>query len=269
MQEIIIKGIPLFRFSIFPDNDLFHFTTTIRGGVSKGAYSTFNLGEYCGDDPECLIGNRNSLASAIDVNPNRIYVPYQTHDDKVCIIDDSFLKMPEQEQVGRLKGIDALITAEKNICIAITTADCIPVLIFDPHKQVFATVHAGWKGSASKITQKTVKIMIDHFGCDPVDLLVGIGPGISAEAFEVGDEVGESFKNEGFNLPSISYRNKQTGKLHIDLKKANQLQLLDMKILAENIEVTEICTYCSAKFFSARRQGIHSGRMLTGGILRK
>lgn len=268
MQEINIKGIPLFRFSIFPDNHLFHFTTTIQGGISKGPYSTFNLGAYCGDNLEDVIENRNLLSSVINIDSNKIYVPYQTHGDKIRIIDKSFLSLTGQEQTDRLKGVDALITAEKDICIAITTADCIPILIFDPKKHVFAAIHAGWKGSAFKIVRKTAKIMIDRFECNPADLLVGIGPGISAEAFEVGDEVGEIFKSEGFDLPSISYRNKQTGKLHIDLKKANKRQLLNMKILAKNIEVTEICTYSSGKFFSARRQGIHSGRMLTGGILK-
>lgn len=266
MHPFEINNIPLLRFSSFPDDKLFHFTTTIHGGISKGAYSTFNLGEYCGDSADAVAQNRRSLARLLSVD--EILVPYQTHKDKICIIDEEFLSMRDDERKNCLSGVDALITCQRNICIGITTADCVPVLLFDPQNNVLAAVHAGWRSTADSIVQKVVGLMISRFGSNPANLFAGIGPSISVQKFEVGDEVGDVFKGKGFDLVSISCRNEETGKLHIDLKEANKYQLLDVGILPENIEVSRFCTYSDTdKFFSARRQGIHSGRMLTGGVL--
>ena len=268
MQSFEINKIPVLRFSIFPDNGLIHFVTTANGGIGKEEYATFNLGEYCGDDAGVVEKNRGLLAAALKINTTDILVPYQTHGDKICVIDKDFLSKAECERKERLKGIDALITKEKNICIGITTADCVPILLFDPKKDIFAAIHAGWKSTCYSIVLKTIRLIMEKFGTEPSDLLAGIGPSISAEKFEVGDEVGRAFEEGGYDLSFFSYRNRDTKKLHIDLKEANRLQLLNAGVLFENIEVSELCTYSTPEqLFSARRQGFYSGRMLTGGIL--
>ncbi|MDR2955334.1 MAG: peptidoglycan editing factor PgeF, partial [Prevotella sp.] len=174
------------------------------------------------------------------------------------------------EKVKLLNGIDALVTDQRNICIGVTTADCVPILIFDDVKKVFAAVHAGWKGTVNKITERTIETMVQHFGCDdPQALLIGIGPCISQEKFEVGGEVSEAFRQAGFPMERIAYMNEYTGKMHIDLQEANKIILTDCGIPSTHIEQANLCTYSNPdKFFSARRQGFHSGRMLTGGILR-
>ena len=268
MQSIQIEGIELLQFDSFPQEALNHFSTTIHGGISQDAYSSFNLSFYSGDKIGNILTNRMRLSNALNVSIEKLFIPYQTHEDKILVIDKDFLSLPNEEQVTELNGIDALITNEKNVCIGITTADCVPLLIFDPHKKVLAAIHAGWKGTALKIGAKTAKQMIEQFGCNPKDLLVGIAPSISPQIFEVGDEVGEAFEKAGFDLSAISFRNPQTGKLHIDLWQANKLPLLDVGILSGNIEIASICTFSNPdRFFSARRQTIHSGRMVTGGII--
>jgi YfiH family protein len=268
MRSFEINKIPFLQFSIFPNTKLFHFVTTVNGGVGQGEYATFNLGEYCGDDADTVTENRRLLAQTLGIAPADILVPYQTHGDKICIIEKNILSMSECERKEQLKGVDALITCEKGVCIGITTADCVPIFLFDPTKGIFAAIHAGWKSTCQSIAIKTVSLMIDRFGTDTADLLAGIGPAISVDKFEVGDEVGKAFEDEGYSLSSFSYRNTKTTKLHIDLKEANRLQLLSIGILSENIEVSELCTHSNPEqFFSARRQGYHSGRMLTGGML--
>lgn len=268
MQLSHINDIPLFSFEKFPDTGLFHFVTTIHGGAGKGAYHAFNLGAYCGDSVYTVAENRRLLAEVLEIGVEDIFVPYQTHGDKVCIIDEEFMSLPEAERIDRLNGVDALITGIKNICIGITTADCVPVLVFDPKKRVFAAIHAGWRGTVISIVEKTISYMVEYFDVDPSGLMAGIGPAISFDKFEVGDEVGKVFEDKGYDLSGISYRKKVTGKIHIDLKEANRLQLLNSNILFENIEVSDLCTFSEqGQFFSARRQGVHSGRMLTGGIL--
>lgn len=268
-KYIDINNLKLLQFDLLQSNSLSHFTTTIHGGVSEGNYTSLNLGFYSGDNPENVYENRLRLANAFNVIPENLIIPYQTHQDKIYIIEQTFLNLSDQDKFNNLNEVDALITNQKNICIGITTADCVPLLIYDPLKKVLAAVHAGWKGTVLYIGAKTVKKMIGHFGCNPSDLLISIGPSISPEYFEVGEEVGEAFTNVGFNLSEISYRNLQTGKLHINLWEANRLPLLEIGVLPRNIEVSQICTFSNPdQFFSARRQTIHSGRMVTGAVIR-
>lgn len=259
----------ILQFDKFPSVGLFHFSTTIDGGVSKGNYATFNLGNLSDDNPHDVYRNRQILAEIAGVLPDNLFIPHQTHSDKIEVLDVAFLALDKNEQTARLEGVDALITDQPGICIGVTTADCVPVLIFDPGKKVLAAVHAGWKGTVKRIAAKTVNLMTGCFGSNAQHIQVGIAPSISPSRFEVGDEVGEAFSASEFNLDDISFRNPETGKLHIDLWKANAIQLIEAGICAENIEIAGICTMsCPDRFFSARRQSVHSGRMLTGGVIR-
>ncbi|WP_165045407.1 peptidoglycan editing factor PgeF [Dysgonomonas sp. ZJ709] len=269
MEQINKNGIELLQFSSFPSENICHFSTTIHGGISKDAYSTLNLSLYSGDNCEDVYENRGRLAKVLNVLPENVFIPYQTHGDKILDINQSFLDLSDEEKQQKLNGVDAIITNKKHIGIGITTADCVPLLIFDPDKEILATIHAGWKGTVARIAAKTGEKMIADYGCSPCELLVGIAPSISPDCFEVGDEVGEAFILGGFNLSTISYRNAETNKLHINLWEANKIQLLEIGILSQNIEVAELCTLSNPNmFFSARRQTINSGRMLTGGVIK-
>jgi len=269
VQLIRKDNIDIFQFGLLQSDDLFHFSTTIQGGVSEGNYATFNLGFYSGDKRENVYENRTCLSSLVEVEYKDLYIPYQTHSDKIVTIDEDFLSLPDNDRYLKLNGVDALITNQTGICIGVTTADCVPVLIFDPVKKVFAAVHAGWKGTVQYIAAQTVKKMIGEFGCKSQDILVGIGPSICAECYEVGEELRDTFMLATFDMEKISFLNSKTGKYHIDLSEANRLQLLETGILPDNVEVSGLCTYTHPElFFSARRQTIHSGRMVTGGLLR-
>ena len=129
-------------------------------------------------------------------------------------------------------------------------------------KQVIAAVHAGWRGTVGRIVEKTIETMKLHYGTEGKDVVACIGPSISLESFEVGDEVYASFEEAGFDMSRIA---KKYEKWHLDLWEANRLQLLAHDVLPENIEVASICTYQHHEdFFSARRLGIKSGRILSG-----
>jgi YfiH family protein len=260
----------LLQFELFNRHKdaLFHFTTTIVGGVSGGNYATFNLGLYSGDDTECVKENRHRLANILEIGESHLITPYQVHGDKILIIGSDFLSKPDTEQSSLLHGVDAVITNQKGICIGVGTADCVPVILFDPILKVFAAVHAGWRGTVAKIVEKTIGEMGVVFGCEPANILAGIGPSISQEHFEVGDEVVEAFSNAGFMVGSIGYKNIDTQKVHLDLSFANELLLTRAGILLKNTETANLCTYSNPSlFFSARRQGINSGRMISGGMI--
>lgn len=133
-----------------------------------------------------------------------------------------------------------------------------------------AAVHAGWKGTVQHIVSSVMEHMSRNFGTRGADVVACIGPSISFESFEVGDEVYEAFKESGFDMSIISTKKRKTGKHHIDLWEANRSELLYAGIPAGQIEVAGICTYIHQDdFFSARRLGIDSGRILSGIMIRK
>ena len=130
-----------------------------------------------------------------------------------------------------------------------------------------AAIHAGWRGTVGRIVEKTIHVMKDIYHTDEKDIIACIGPGISLESFEVGDEVYQAFEEAGFDMSLIA---RKYAKWHIDLWEANRLQLLGLGVKEEHIEVAGICTYRAYEsFFSARRMGIRSGRILSGIMLHK
>lgn len=242
--------------------DIFCFSTTRHGGCSGGNYASFNCNHYCGDVPDKVERNRELLCSLLPVYPRMLVVPHQTHDTVVKVVDEAFLRLSSEEQLKQLEGVDAMISDMKQVCLCISTADCIPVLCYDTRQKVIAAIHAGWRGTVKRIVEKTLDKMVELYGTKGEDVQAYIGPGISLDAFEVGDEVYEAFETAGFDMACIARRDE---KWHLDLWEANRMQLLSKGVKKENVEVAGICTYQNyTDFFSARRLGIRSGRILSG-----
>ena len=260
-----MMGVPLLdkrmleyeRMKSYPN--IFCFSTTRHGGCGEGTYASFNCTHYCGDRSEHVVANRRTLCTLLPEEPSALVVPVQTHGTEVR--DITSLPVDEKE----LEGVDAVMTSLPGCCLCVSTADCIPVLLYDTARQVVAAVHAGWRGTAAGIVGKTLDAMALRYGTEGRNVVACIGPGISLESFEVGDEVYEAFASAGFDMQRIARR---YDKWHIDLWEANQLQLLERGVEAGNIEVAGICTYKEYEhFFSARRMGIRSGRILTGILI--
>ena len=161
-----------------------------------------------------------------------------------------------------LDGVDIIMTPLRQVCVGVSTADCVPVLLYDEVRGVVCAVHAGWRGTVARVTCQALRVMAERYRTEPAQVTAVIGPCISLEAFEVGDEVYERFHLAGFDMPSIS---RKDGKWHIDLLECNRQQLVSMGVRAENIQVSGICTYThSDRFFSARKLGTFSGRIYSG-----
>ena len=240
-----------------------HFVTTRFGGYGKGNYASFNCTSYTGDDAETVRRNRELLVGSLSVSPVRLIIPRQVHGTEIRIIDS-----PESFSSDMLEGVDALITSCPGYCLCISTADCVPLLLYDKRQHVVAAIHAGWRGTVEKIVNKTLQLMKSSFQTHPIDIIACIGPSISIESFEVGNEVYDTFRDKGFNMDTISRRNEETQKYHINLWEANKTQLTDFGVPESQIECAGICTYINHEtFFSARRLGIHSGRTLSGIML--
>ena len=222
-----------------------HFVTTRHEGISTGAYGSFNCSPYTNDS--CMNVNRNQswLFQCMNHQIKELFIPEQSHGCASLIINESFFKESLEMRQLLLRGMDALITNVPGYCVCVTTADCVPVSHVMDH-----------------LNQK--------FGTQGEDVVACIGPSISLESFEVGDEVYDAFKESGFDMSLISMKKKETGKYHIDLWEANRIELLNAGAPAEQIEVAGICTYIHHdEFFSARRLRIDSGRILSGIMIRK
>ena len=235
------------------------FSSMRQGGYSEGCYGEFNINRYCGDSDEAIRRNREALCHLLGITDNHLLMPHQIHKAEIAVVD-------EQRDID-LEGYDALMTNVEEVCIGVSTADCIPVLLYDKKQRAVCAVHAGWRGTVMRIVEQAVSRMHGVYGTNPQDLIAQIGPGIHLESFEVGDEVYETFLRAGFAMERIS---RKYDKWHIDLPECNRLQLMEAGVPEHQISVSPVCTFQqSDTYFSARRLGIESGRIFTGIILRR
>ena len=256
---------PILHFYDF-GQDVVAFSTTRQGGYSESNYGQFNINRYCGDSSEAIAQNRQALCQLLQIDNRHLLMPHQVHLTEIAIIDDDFLGLGDDERQQRLEGIDAIMTDRAGVCIGVSTADCIPVLLYDGAHHAACAIHAGWRGTVSRIVEKAVQAMVQSYGSKPCDLQAQIGPGISLDSFEVGDDVYDTFAQAGFDMVAIS---QKQAKWHIDLPACNKLQLMAMGVKPERISVSDICTYKSHDtFFSARRLGINSGRIFTAILMK-
>lgn len=249
----------------FDNSNVQAFTTSRNGGCSQGSFGGFNISPYSGDVPQNVERNKATLVEALQIKPEHLIFPYQTHEDKILIVDNDFLKMSAAEREKLLFGVDALICAVQNVCIGVNTADCVPILLYDAQNSVSAAIHAGWRGVVKGILPKTIARMVEVFGTKPEYLRAAIGPCISGEVYEVGTDLLAEFENAGFDNSQIFSENP----LRVDLVRATEIQLKQAGVLLQNIEMSNICTYSqSDKFFSARKLSIQSGRCFSAIVMR-
>ncbi len=201
-----------------PYSNISCFSTTRHGGCGEGAYATFNCTHYCGDRPESVKANLEILAASLPKRPQAFVIPRQTHTTNVRVIKD----IPTQET---LQDVDAVVTHLKDFCLCVSTADCVPVLLYDTSKEVIAAIHAGWRGTVGRIVEKTLEVMESEYGTEGKDVIACIGPSISLESFEVGDEVYAAFAEAGFEMSHIA---RKYEKWHLDLWEANRCNCLLM-----------------------------------------
>ena len=219
---------------------------------------SFSLALHTGDPIETIVSNRNKLSGILNENePLHFIVANQTHSDNIKLITKKETK-GWQSLSDAIEDCDALITDLKGVVLNVLTADCVPVLLYDPKKEVVAAIHAGWKGTKAQIVAKTVQKMQEVYGCDPKEIIAGVAPSIGSCCYEVGKEVAEHF----FDMPE-SYTVKGE-KYMLDLPYINKMQLIKAGIPQENIEMSDTCTSCDVeRFFSYRKEQGCSGRFMS------
>jgi hypothetical protein len=234
-----------------------HFTSR-HGGISQSPYSTLNLAFHVGDKIEDVIENHRLLSEKLSYDYRHLIHMRQIHSDIVIIADASMnFSAPPQ--------CDALITNLINIPLMVMSADCTPILIYDPINHAIAAVHAGRAGALNGILPKTLYTMQEEFGTSIEDVKIVFGPSIHGCCYEVNDVIANEVKEKGYEN-ALLY-NKE--KVFLDVNTILYLQLRAMGIASDQIETASECTAChSDTYFSYRANHQHTGRIAGVIVLR-
>lgn len=203
----------------------------------------FNVSNSVGDDEKIVNENRELFFQELGLESGNVAVQKQVHGDKINIVTKG----------GFYGESDALITSEKNVGLAISTADCTSIFIFDKRNRVIAAVHSGWRGTEKKILLEVLEKLAADYSSLPEDLIVYIGPSICQKYYEVGNEVAEKFEGK--------YLIPKNDKFLLNVSGINYDILLNFGIPGENVQLSSFCTY-EMKYLlhSYRRDGLLSGR---------
>ena len=238
---------------VSPLIDAAHAFPTRLGGVSTGALASLNLGVSQGDDPASVAENYARLGRAVGFSPARCSLTHQVHGNtvrRITAADAAGLDAPRPD-------CDALITDLPGAALVIFTADCIPVLLYDPVTGAVGAAHCGWRGTALGLAEKTVHAMEDTFGSRAADLRCAIGPGISRCCFETDADVPDAVRT-ALGAAAEPYLRPAGAKWYVDLKGINR-HFLERAGVAQ-IDVSDGCTACSPElFWSHRRMGAQRG----------
>ena len=230
------------------------------GGVSQAPYDSLNLGLNRGDAPENVAENRRRLAEALGYEESKLVLTHQTHSDIVRVVT-----------AGDARGIDhhaypeadGLVTNDPGVALWVFTADCTPILLQDPVTGAVGAVHAGWRGTASKIAAKAVARMVSAFGSRPEDIRAAIGPAIGQCCFETDRDVPEAML-AAYGEGAKAFISPKGEKYYVDLKELNALALRSAGVT--QISIAAECTMCNCHRFWSHRatKGIRGSQ---GGII--
>lgn len=234
-----------------------HGFSTRKGGVSKPPYDSLDLGPNRGDNPEAVLENSRRFCAAVGADVERTVLSAQVHETTVRVVTS--------EDAG--KGLfrerdytaDALITNERGLSLEVFSADCGNLLLWDRKTGAVGAIHAGWRGCAAGIIEKTLRSMEKLYGSSPADLYAALGPCIGQCCFETDSDVPAAML-EALGQEAEAFLMKKGAKWYVDLAGFNQLWLLRAGVPAEHIDVSGLCTACrNDLFWSHRKMGIARG----------
>lgn len=234
--------------------------TTRLDGVSAEQWTSLNLGLHVGDNDKDVLANREFVSKQLGVSLDDWVCGEQVHGKNVAIVTDAHRGRGARSYADSIPATDALVTNKPGIVLATFAADCVPILLCDPVTKTIAAVHAGWKGTKSRIVEETIRVMREQFGVQPQDLLAAIGPSIDACCYEVDTKVFIPFIEE-YPGGETFFTPNENEKWHLSLPQANHQILLESGVLQQNIERVGGCTACQTElYFSHRKENGRTGR---------
>lgn len=235
-----------------------HGFSTRLGGVSTGVWASMNLGTTRGDSCDHVRENFRRFCTSIGADNPSVVMSNQVHGDKVRVVTAADIKhdLYHSEEYQA----DGLITDIPGVALTVFSADCIPILLYDPVRRVIAAVHAGWMGTALGIAGTAAEKMTGIYGSKPADILAAIGPGISKCCFETHEDVPNAM-TEAMGAAALAYiQPLENGKYKVDLKGLNAQWLRKSGLSQEHIAVDCECTLCHPdKYWSHRAHREHRG----------
>ncbi|NMH71264.1 peptidoglycan editing factor PgeF [Bacillus sp. RO3] len=236
--------------------------TTRLGGVSTHPFDSFNMGLHVGDDDSSVIHNRQLLAASLGMPVKSWVAAEQTHGNHIhsTIIEDA--GKGSESYTNSVKDTDGLITGEKNILLTMCYADCVPLYFLDRKLGTIGLAHAGWKGTVLGIGPKMVDSFVEK-GSSKASLQVVIGPSICKDCYVVDDYVIDKVKKTLEDENNFPYNLKEEGQYQLDLKELNEQLLLQSGLKSDQIHTSRYCSSCHDDFFSYRRDGGITGRIMS------
>jgi len=245
-------GLKYFQFESLISKNLTQAVFSRHGGVSPVPWNSLNLGNTVGDDSARVEENKNQMLSTIGYFSSQLAQIRQVHSAHVEVVDK-----PVNRNAVLAQG-DAMISNTTGLLMLMRFADCVPILFFDPVNKAVGIAHAGWKGTVKEVAISTVSKMKNQFGTNPSDLIVGIGPSIGPDHYEVGEDVVDEVKR------TFPHRWDQVlttvlDRVKLDLWEANRISL--KKAGVKHIETAKICTACNVDdWYSHRAEKGKTGR---------
>jgi polyphenol oxidase len=245
-----VAGLELLAWGAFDGMPVEAFVTGRGGGVSSGAYSSLNLSFSVGDDPAAVLENRRRVAGALGAEPADFVFCRQVHSAGVRVVTGADRGVGAFAVDESVPEADVLVTAEPGAVLAILAADCLPVVLYDPGAHVLGCVHAGWRGTVARACASAVEAMAG-LGARPERVVAGIGPGIGADRYQVGEEVAVAVLGAFGDDAGGVMRADGTGRWLFDLVAANRLVLREAGLADRNVHGTRYVTG-GGMFFSDR-----------------
>jgi hypothetical protein len=243
------------RFPSFTGLPLDVLVTTRDGGVSEGPYGSLNLGLHVGDDPARVVENRRRAAALVGAELDDLVVAGQEHTHHVEVVGTADRGRGARTLDDVVPATDALVTEAVGPVLVTMVADCVPLVLYDPEAHVLAGVHAGWKGTTGRIAAATVQAMVG-MGATPERLVVGIGPAIGADVYQVGPEVRDAAVAALGSQADVAVRPDPStpDRWLFDLHAANRLVLHDVGVADDRIDVLATSTQVDGRLFSDRAE---------------
>ncbi len=256
-------SLPIFRFERLGRYPIVHGITT-RESRLPGDGDINIAGRLAREE---AIENRSLWADRIGVDASAIVSGRQVHGNRVRIVDEEHAGRGACVIDDALTETDALATRSIALPLLVYTADCVPAIVYDPVEHALGLAHAGWRGTVANVAGALVTAMRAELGCDPSNLVVGIGPSIGPCCYEVGDEVIDAWLALGLEGANNAIT-RVSSRFHLDLWRANGLALETQGVPADQIEYSGVCTRCHSDRFFSRRAGTgHRGLFATVAAL--
>lgn len=245
------NGLRFYQFDIFSET-VINAVFTRHGGVSPAPWQSLNLSISVGDDQTRVAENRTRAFDSLGRNPASLHDAHLVHG-----VDIIYADAPRSLNESPQKA-DILFTDNPEVSLFMRYADCVPLLFHDPTQNVIGLAHAGWMGTVKGVAEVSINAMIETYNCKPENIIAGIGPSISVDHYEIGEDVASQFRDK-YGEDAEKILQTRENKLYLDLWTANVIQLKNVGV--EQIQVSGLCTACHLEdWFSHRAEKGKTGR---------